>query len=425
MKIEEETSYNVPTVLHAHEAERYVEELKMFSIDQVGSKAWMEQHRRMESLNLQAHQSAMTNSDEYVIEAIITFNKLELLIHDLLVIEIWKEHVYPHLVDRLAGRNTMRTYFILYHEATVVNLLEILLYHKHICELGGEKMLELVDYVSRKITRLVGGYDFRIVDPSSKPKSAVEVADALAKRTPQEELAEYFTQIEFNVCLSCVALARLVCEHGEVLPVSVLSRITDTHDFLVLLIPLIENPPWTRRLSTGKWQKLIDNVWKEVAPIDLLKVTKTEGQPWIAIYHLIAKQIFRERYHLNTFRKGQLLRIRKYINELILDQLPFLADIQRYMDELALTEVPEPSSLGGGVFMFQQVAVMRESLLRGKNWSSIADRQFTEIFTMTDRDDVDIRAMAELYSDDTIQSVLEPDQAGASAAGDEADLEDM
>jgi hypothetical protein len=98
----------------------------------------------------------MTNSDEYVIEAIITFNKLEVLIHDLLIIEIWKENVYPHLLSRLAGRNTMRTYFILYHEATIINLLEILLYHKHVCEIGGERILELVDYCARKMTRLVG-----------------------------------------------------------------------------------------------------------------------------------------------------------------------------------------------------------------------------------------------------------------------------
>lgn len=57
------------------------------------------------------------------------------------------------------------------------------------------------------------------------------------------------------------------------------------------------------------------------------------------LYHLLAKEVFRERYHLNSFRKGQLLRVRKYLNEIMLDQLPILADIQRYMDELAITEV--------------------------------------------------------------------------------------
>jgi hypothetical protein len=192
------------------------------------------------------------------------------------------------------------------------------------------------------------------------------------------------------------------------LPLSVVSRISDTHDLLMLLIPLIENPPWTRRLPTGKWQKLIDQKWQDVAPIDLLKITKLEGQPWLALHHLLAKEIFRERYHLNTYRKGQVLRVRKYLNDVILDQLPFLADIQRYMDELSMTDVPEPHSAGGSVFMFQQVPVMRESLAKGKDWQSIVDYQMESVFTMTDRTDKFLKDMAELYTDDLIEGVLEP-----------------
>ena len=178
---------------------------------------------------------------------------------------------------------------------------------------------------------------------------------------------------------------------------------------LILLIPLIENPPWTRRLPTGKWQKLIDQKWQEVAPIDLLKVTKLEGQPWLGLYHLLAKEVFRERYHLNTFRKAQVLRVRKYLNDVILDQLPVLADIQRYMDELSMTEVPEPH-LGGAnsVFMFQQVPVMRETLLKGKDWQACADLQMDTVFVVTDREDKFLKKMADLYSDDLAEAVLEP-----------------
>lgn len=409
MKIEDDvTSVDMAPVISVSEAERFVESLKKFDLEEVGSRHWMEQHRRIEKLNLQAHQSAMTNTDEFVIEAILTFSKIDVLIHDLLIIELWKEHVFPLLVDRLAGRNTMRTYFILYHEATVVNLLEVLLYHKHICETAGERLLELSDYSARKMTRLNSGYDFRQVDPDSKPRTASEFSEVLMKRTPKEELIQYFTEIEFKVCISAVTVARFLCEHGDVVPISVVSRITDTHDFLIMLVPLIENPPWTRRLSSGKWQKLVDNAWKEVKPVDLLKVTKTEGQSWIALYYLIAKQAFRERYYLNTFRKGQLLRLRKYLNEILLDQLPFLADIQRYMDELAVLEVPEPSSLGSGVFLLQQVSVLRETLMKGKDWPTIADTQMTSVFVMTDRDDPDLRLLADLYSDDLAENVLDP-----------------
>eukprot|EP01031_Cornospumella_fuschlensis_P026726 gene26726-32295_t len=418
MKIEDEVSapaLGLPIVIDANEAERYIESLKCFQLGEVGSKAWMEQHRKMEKLNLQAHHNAMSNSDEYIMEAILTFNKIPVLIHDLLLIEAWKESVYPLLKEELSGKNNMRLYFVLYHEATVVNMLEIFLYYKHFVEAGGEMMIELIDYIARKIVRLNNGSsEFRLRDLSqevsaSEPEAAKKLASALEARTPLEELNHHFQDIEFRVCISAVALARFLSEHAEVLPLSCQSRMTDTHDYLVLLIPLIEQPPWTRRTSAGKWQKLVDHKWTEVKPIDLLKITKLEGQPWIAVYFLLAKECFRERYFLNSFRKGQLLRIRKYIHDVILDQLPFLADIQRYMDELAVTNVPEPSSLNDTVFMFQQVALIRESLLRGQDFPKVAAHAKEHVFTMTDKNDPDLLAMAELYSDDAVEQMVEHD----------------
>jgi len=420
MKIEDEQTVpsNLPIILHAMDVERYVEELKSFTLEEVGSKAWMEQHRILEKLNLQAHQNALTNSDEYVMEAFLTFNKLPVLIHDLLLIEAWKTHVYPLLVDELAGKNNMRLYFILYHEATVVNLFEVFFYYKHVCESIGEKMLEMADYIARKLARLNDPtYNFRDCDlTATGPSGAGDDPAAAAKsyaaqleaRTPIDELTQHWKQIEFRTSIACVGLARFLSEYADVLPLSTISRITDTHDYLMMLIPLIENPPWTRRLENKKWQKLIDQKWQIVAPIDLLKITKLEGQPWIAVYQLLAKEVFRERYHLNSFRKGQLLRIRKYINDLVLDQLPFLADIQRYMDELAITNGPEPNSLNNqNVFLFQQVATVKESIVKGKQFPQVAAYQKEHVFTMTDRDDKDLLAMAELYSDDAIEQVLE------------------
>lgn len=416
MKIEEEVPAvrNVAPILDPMETERFVESLQKFDLSQVGSMSWMEQHRRLEKLNIQAHQNAMTNSDEFVLEAFLTFNKLDTLIHDLLLIEVWKENVYPLLLDTLTGRNSMRLYFILYHEATLINLFEVFLYYRHVCEAGGEKILELADYVGRKLAKLNNTssefrqHDTAEVEVGATAESAKKFAEALEARTPAQELRHHFMDIEFRVCISAVSISRFLAEHADAMPLSVVSRISDTHDFLVLIVPLIENPPWTRRLSTGKWQKLVDHKWVEVKPIDLLKISKLEGQPWLALYYLLAKEVFRERYYLNSFRKGQLLRVRKYINELMLDQLPFLADIQRYMDELAVTEVPEPSSLGSNnsVFLFQQVAVMREAIVRGVKFPEVAQLQLDTVFTMTDKNDKDLLMMADLYSDELSDAVM-------------------
>jgi len=64
-------------IVDAREAERLIESLKKFDVTQVGSSEWLEQHRKIERLNLQSHQNAMTNSDEYILEAVLTFGKLE------------------------------------------------------------------------------------------------------------------------------------------------------------------------------------------------------------------------------------------------------------------------------------------------------------------------------------------------------------
>jgi len=425
------------------EAERFVEELKCFTVEEVGNGEWMEQHRRLEKLNLQAHQSAASNNEEFVLEAILTFSMIDTLIHDLLIIEAWKENVYPKLLSRVAGRNSMRIYFVLYHEATLINLFEVLMYHRHICEQSGEKFLDLVDYCARKLTRLQSGYDFSTVNPSSTSTStsassagvsadpsdrAKQMAADIVNRTPQEELVQYLTDIEFKVCISACTIGRFITEHADAMPLSVQSRITDVHDYLVLIIPLIENPPWTRRTEAGQWEKLIDYKWEKVEPIDLLKITKLEGQPWLALYHLVAKACFRERYHINSFRKTQLLRVRKYLNDVLLDQLPFLADIMRYMDELALSEVGVDNHQN--VFQFQQVSRKRESLLKDRDWAAVADLQMEKVFTMTDREDKDIRLMADLYANDDVQDILDPNgEAGPTTFEDvdwaNADLDQL
>ena len=427
MKIEDTTPSiyeGYPQVLDYNEAERYVEKLKKFSLIEVGNSEYLQQHYMIEKLNIQAHQSAASNSEEYVLEALLTFNKIEVLIHNLILIETWKEFVYPVLLTDLAGRNNMRLYFILYHEATIVNLLEVILYHKHVVSEMGEKLIELIDYIARKLIRLNSGYDtFRSaqltnsITPTSSSTSnttstteglsaaAREMMVALETRTPADEIALYYHNIEFRTCISSVSIARFLTEHIDSMPLNAISRITDTHDYLMLIIPLIENPPWTRRTTVGKWEKMVDYNWVEVQPINLLKLTKIEGQPWLSLYHLISKKVCSERYVFTSYRKGQLLRVRKYMNELLLDQLPVLADIQRFMDELFMREAADQpthlsSTSNNSAFVLEQVAALREGLIRGADWAEIARVQLSSVFTMTDASDADVRRMAQLYGDD-------------------------
>ncbi len=54
-----------------------------------------------------------------------------------------------------SGSISLRTYFVMYHEATLANFLEVILYHRHLCEqLAGGLALEILDYCVRKVAEL-------------------------------------------------------------------------------------------------------------------------------------------------------------------------------------------------------------------------------------------------------------------------------
>jgi len=85
--------------LGAHDAERLISGLSDFNVDDVGSPKWTSQREALERLNVQAHHNAVTHSDEFVKEFLVSHDKVRVLIRELLVIEVWKEKVWKHFDD--------------------------------------------------------------------------------------------------------------------------------------------------------------------------------------------------------------------------------------------------------------------------------------------------------------------------------------
>jgi hypothetical protein len=55
-----------------------------------------------------------------------------------------------------------------------------------------------------------------------------------------------------------------------------LSRLCGT-DALLLMVPLIENPPWTRRTASGTWQKFINQKWEDVSTCSAMRMSGSAG----------------------------------------------------------------------------------------------------------------------------------------------------
>jgi len=74
-----------------------------------------------------------------------------------------------------------------------------------------------------------------------------------------------------------------------------------------------------------------------VPPQDLQKMPKIEAQIWLTIYNMFLSSDTNRKYEVTTFRKANLLRLRKYLNEVTLDQLPILSNLLRALEELSMT----------------------------------------------------------------------------------------
>lgn len=62
-------------------------------------------------------------------------------------------------------------------------------------------------------------------------------------------------------------------------------------------------------LSPGKLQQFEGGCWQTVAPSEQQKLSKLDGQVWIALYNLLLSPEARARYCLTSFAKGQLLKV--------------------------------------------------------------------------------------------------------------------
>jgi MYND finger len=311
----------------------------------------------------------------------------------------------------------LKTYYILHSEAILVNLLETVLYHGYAAEaLGDTFLLDLVDYCMRQVNRLIittharnslkqdpeakrklegnadpaaeafrkaaasrskeaagsaddeeeDGAAGKSVDSTTAAAEAAKRIDQLSKEDPSvlaaKQLASQCRDFSFQIGCACVTILRFLSDHLPKLPLAVIGRVLDFHDLALVMVPLLENPPWTRRIkrtvaapapsadgkasaatpkTTTVWQKFVDRKWQDVPSSDLLKLTPMEGQPWLTLYNLLQEPEVRKRYEMHSHRKGTLTRVRRYLNDTLVDQVPLLSELQRTLDEMAVVNAPD------------------------------------------------------------------------------------
>ncbi|ESN99688.1 hypothetical protein HELRODRAFT_176448 [Helobdella robusta] len=388
-------------VLLAPEAEAYVESLSIFDVTEIGSPRWLQQHEYVEKLNMQAMCNALQNEDEFIKEFLITYEKLNVLVADLIIIDLWKAKVFPKLLKNLnENGQTFPFYFILYHELTVVNLLETVLYHQNSCEAVSEVSLDLIDYCYNKLTKLqsIGHYCEGKENDASKDKYK-EV-----NTTTSEELMKQNKKIDFMVALKSLTILRFMIENLEVISLSATKRILNDLDVPILFVHLLENPPW---LCTHMKQHMKHDgtEWRPAAGEEFYKISKVEGQVWIGLFQLLVTKV-RNNYEFNSYRKSTLLKLRPMLNDFILDQMPVLIELQRFLDQLSIFEPEPPKS----ALIIEQLPEIKNTYLqkyRGK-WANIAKDQESKYFSSSSENFQKLaKNLSEIYSFENLENFIE------------------
>jgi zinc finger MYND domain-containing protein 10 len=405
-----------PDLLSVYEAQHLIGALRTFKLSEVGTEKWMAQHDVLEKLNIQAHHSAATRHDEFVVEAFVDCDKVSTLIHELIVIEAWKEHVMPKVLPKLSQLAALKAYMVLYHEATLCNLLEVILYHQHACESADDSLLEMIDYCQRSIhgviTKAHRDNDSDNDDDDGKAND-IENEDAQAMLCRQNET------ISLAVSACVISILRFITEHTAALPMAVTARLLDTHDMALNLVPLIEHSPWSRG-PLSKLEKFVDQKWVPVKPADRFKVTKTEAQVWLALLNLLISRHCAQRYHFNTHRKAVILGLKKYFTEPLLDQIPPLRDLQRAVEQLGVTDPPPPTTSNFAVI--EQVPEFREAVnAELKNVDRLAETQANTVFGDDPKSRrKELARLADTYNLDNFDEFLDAPVCALPGCGKEA-----
>ncbi|XP_054833034.1 zinc finger MYND domain-containing protein 10 isoform X2 [Eublepharis macularius] len=400
------------TVLLPGEAEVLVRELKNFPLRDIGDHGWLRQHEYIQKLNMQALLSASAGHEQFLSELLVNYAKIPTLVEELITVEIWKQKIFPILckLKDFKPKSTFPIYLVLHHEASIINFLETMFFHKEICESAEDIVLDLIDYSHRKLTLLAAQ------SASGKIPNKL-LAEDLQNASSMQELKKQAEMMEFDISLRALSVLRFITDQIESLPVSAVTRMLNTHNFPCLLVQLVEHCPWSC-YEEGKLKKFENGAWYVVPHEDHKKITKLDGQVWIALYNLLLGTECQRKYNFDNFNKNQLLKLRAFLTDTVIDQFPNLLEMQRFLSHLAVTDpVPPKKDL-----ILEQIPVIWDHVIRENNgkWQAIAKHQVNNMFSPSEEE---LRSQAckwaQTYNLDVIESLI-PDKPKCAVCGSAA-----
>jgi hypothetical protein len=314
------------------EADILVRALRPIGLQDIGSTAWKEQREAIEQLNMCAHSNAALKKDDFVKSFLIEHEKLVVLIHELLVMETWRHNVLPS-IQRDIVENPSAVYMYCYYESILVNLLECIMYYEETVVGFGDDVLELIDYLWRQLSAMFAeGRTINDIEAPVDPKK-------LQEEDPVKHLQRQLRATGAVRAMGCISCLWFVVDRLSNLPMAVMNSVLIKNDLLVGLSELAVLQPWLRRGPSGV-QKFVGGQFASVPAEDVLRICAPEAHLWFSLHKLLCDRECRKKYQYTSSKKELILKIKRFLNETIVDQIPALADVQRALEELSFLEPP-------------------------------------------------------------------------------------
>lgn len=313
------------------DAELAVRELKAFPMSEVGSSKWKTQRETIERLNMCSHSNTVKQVDDYVKSFLVEHNALPLVLHELLVSEVFRQRVLPSVTEIIANSPTA-AYLYCHYESVLVNLLECVCFYDEVVLGFGDDILELIDYCWRQVSWMFS--DSRI-----KEDTQTVTAEALKHETALEHLQEELYQHQITRGMSCLSILWFIVDRLQDLPMSAMNAVLVKNDLPAGLCEVLLLEPWIRRSGTVQ-KKYVNHKFVDASGDKVLQVCTPEAHTWFSLHHLLCDRDCRSRYTYTKHKKERIIQIRRFLNEVLLDQIPALQSLQRALEELSFLEPP-------------------------------------------------------------------------------------
>lgn len=376
-------------VIQPDEYDIYINGIKAFQVNEIGSREWFDSHEILIKFNQQAIIEASTYREELVKELFILNDKLEILVHEAYVILIWRTQILPKLLMTNCDPNsTFILYSVLYHEGIVVSLLEILLYHENGCQALGDCAIDLIDYCTQAVVQLIGLSHFKHGQNEDPKKVQTENASDELERQKQDLL--------YTVGLRCLTILSFIADKIDTLPISVVRRMVITHDVPCLMSEVLHCQPWIRNVNGV--EKYIDNKWVSIKQIDMIKVTKVEAQVWFCLRQLLLSKEAMNFYEITAIRQREISKCLVFLSGNLMDQLPPLIDLNQRLATLSLQQ----SHTKSGCIILEEIPEIKDRIVskaKEIGFKQIAKNHMERFFNLNNSELVDIaKRLSDIYN---------------------------